>query len=116
MGSNQSLIQVGSCGFFDTRKAHSLFANDLDTYTLEHTMDKSLFIDTLSIDDNRNIKKLYGIMDLSRREQTTSSIIVNLQAALLKLSDYHKGRRDSILKRDPLEGPADSLAPEQPAI
>lgn len=67
MGNSQTLIQLGSCGFFDTRKAHSLFANDLETYTLEHSMDKSLFIDTLTIDDNRNIKKLYGIMDLARR-------------------------------------------------
>lgn len=81
MGNSQTFMQIGSCGFFDTRKAHSLFGNDRENYALQHTMDKSLFIDTLSIDDNRNIKKLYGIMDLSRRAQTLSSLIQNLQSA-----------------------------------
>ncbi len=41
-------------------------------------MDKSLFIDSLSIDDNRNIKKLYTIMDLARQTQTIDSLIIGI--------------------------------------
>lgn len=58
---NQNVMQISSCGFFDTRKTI-----DKDTKEINHQMDKSLFIDSLSIDDNRNIKKLYSIMDLAR--------------------------------------------------
>jgi hypothetical protein len=61
MGNNQNLMQISSCGFFDSRKTL-----DRDTNQICHEMDKSLFIDSLSIDDNRNIKKLYSIMDLAR--------------------------------------------------
>ena len=41
-------------------------------------MDKSIFIDTVSLTDNRNIKKLYSIMDLARQMQTIDSFIENL--------------------------------------
>ena len=34
----------------------------------EVSISKSLYIDTLSQADNRNIKKLYNLMNLSRRE------------------------------------------------
>ena len=57
-------------------------------------MDKSLFIDTLSIDDNRNIKKLYSIMDLARQKQTIDSLIANVKMAYEKLEKYHQENRD----------------------
>ena len=53
-------------------------------------MDKSLFIDSLSIDDNRNIKKLYSIMDLARQKQSIKSLIMNIEKAYKKLSEYHQ--------------------------
>ena len=53
-------------------------------------MDKSLFIDSLSIEDNRNIKKLYSIMDLARQKQTIESFIFNLDIAFKKLEQGHK--------------------------
>jgi hypothetical protein len=77
-------MQISSCGFFDTRKS----ANGI-TQEIYHNMDKSLFVDTLSIDDNRNIKKLYSIMDLARQRQSIDSLINNLEKAYQKLSEYH---------------------------
>ena len=59
-----------------------------------------MFVESLSIDDNRNIKKMYAIMDLARKRQTIGSLIQNLQIAYNKLDDYHKkGKKGkSILK------------------
>ena len=53
-------------------------------------MDKSLYIDEISIDDNRNIKKLYSIMDLARSRVTIEQFINSLNVAYDKLSSYHK--------------------------
>ena len=74
--------------------------DDLETFKLDSTMDKSMFVENLSIDDNRNIKKLYSIMDLARKRQTIGSLIQNLQIAYNKLDDYHKKGKQgkSILK------------------
>jgi len=57
---------MGSLGFFDTRKAHSIQSYFTNKYDIEQQMDLSIFIEELSIEDNRNIKKLYVIMDLAR--------------------------------------------------
>ena len=62
MGNTSTLMQFSSCGFFDTRKSA-----DPMTQQIYQARDKSLYIDSLNIDDNRNIKKLYSIMDLARQ-------------------------------------------------
>ena len=41
-------------------------------------MDRTLYVDSLSVEDNWNIKKLYAIMDLARNKQTIQSLILNL--------------------------------------
>lgn len=79
------MVQISSCGFFDTRKATAW-----STSKQMHTMDKSLYIEELSIDDNRNIKKLYSIIDLARQKQSLDSFIINLRQAYSKLSTFHK--------------------------
>ncbi len=55
-------------------------------------MDKSLFIEQLSIDDNRNIKKLYSIMDLARKKQSIDSLVTNLKMAQSKLNAYYHSK------------------------
>ena len=57
---------MGSLGFFDTRKAHSINSFFTKKYDIEHHMDLSIYVEGLSVEDNRNIKKLYVIMDLAR--------------------------------------------------
>ena len=59
-------------------------------------MDKSLFIDSLTVDDNRNIKKLFSIMDLARQTQTIDSLIFNIEIAYNKLASYHNGKEQNL--------------------
>ena len=41
------------------------------------------------MDDNRNIQKLYTIMDLARQKQSIEEFIINLKIAYHKLAQYH---------------------------
>ena len=56
---------------------------------LQHAMDKSLFVERLSIDDNRNVKKLYAIADLARTTHTVATLLKTLDIAYAKLLQFH---------------------------
>ena len=74
-------------------------------------MDKSLFIDSLSVDDNRNIKKLFSIMDLARQTQTIDSLIFNIEIAYNKLASYHNGKDQNLYVKKNL-----AIAPKKRGI
>ena len=73
-------MQITSCGLFEARKQQS-YPNGI----LIHSMEKSIYIDSLSIDDNRNIKKLYSIMKLSKQRVTVTEFIIALKSAYEQL-------------------------------
>ena len=91
MGNDQSVVTITSCGLFEARKQSSWSSN-----ILIQSMDKSLYIDQVSIDDNRNIKKLYSIMDLARLRITIEKFIQSLLEAYEKLSSFHRKNKRQV--------------------
>ena len=57
-----------------------------------HAMDKSLFVERLSVEDNRNVKKLYAIADLARTKHTIKSLLQTLDESYAKLLQFHRKR------------------------
>ena len=70
------------CGCNTERKdqlAHN--NNDLQPFKNGISSISPTFIQSLSVDDNRNIKKLYIIMDLKRKKVTLDSLIQEIERA-----------------------------------
>ena len=57
-------------------------------------MDNSLYLSRISVDDNRNIKKLYSLAGLARSQMTSEEMTIALDQAYMKLSEFHAGRSD----------------------
>ena len=70
---------MGSCGFYDNRKGFKYDEKSIPP------ADQNLYVDKLSIDDNRNIKKLYAIMDLGRKKESIDTLLVNMEVGYKKL-------------------------------